>query len=228
MYIFIKDQKIYYKKSNKDTLNLVTLDNWKKCFKKSGWDNFPDEWNSIIEFDRLGVKENYGDGDCLFLSISYGLNIDNQLKNKEKKISVKSLRNLVSENINDDNFEEILNYYKIEKDNKELLGNWNPYQIKNARQFKNLIKKSGNYFWGDYLTISILSNKLKVNFIVLDGNFNNIYKLGENIKEYDNTIILFYENMIHFKLVGYFDNNKIITIFDKDKLPDSIYRLYKK
>ena len=109
-----------------------------------------------------------------------------------------------------------------------MLGNWNPYQIKNARQFKNLIKKSGNYFWGDYLTISILSNKLKVNFIVLDGNFNNIYKLGENIKEYDNTIILFYENMIHFKLVGYFDNNKIITIFDKDKLPDSIYRLYKK
>ena len=92
----------------------------------------------------------------------------------------------------------------------------------------NIINKSGNYFWGDYFTISILSNKLKINFIVLDGNFNNIYKLGENIKEYDNTIILFYEQQIHFKLVGYFNNNKIETVFEKDKLPDSIYRLYKK
>ena len=96
------------------------------------------------------------------------------------------------------------------------------------KQFKNIIKKSGNYFWGDYFTISILSNQLKINFIVLDGNFNNIYKLGENIKEYDNTIILFYEQQIHFKLVGYFSNNKIETVFQKDKLPDSIYRLYKK
>jgi len=228
MHIFIKNQKIYYKKNQKDSLNLITLHNWKTCLKKSGWDNFPEEWNSIIEFDRLGIKENYGDGDCLFLAISYGLNIFYQFKHEDKKFSVKILRNIVSDNIDENNFEEILNFYRIEKENNELLGNWNPNNIKTLKQFKNIIRKSGNYFWGDHFTISILSNKLKVNFIVLDGNFNNIYKLGENIKQYENTIILFYEQQIHFKLVGYFNNNKINTVFPKNKLPDSIYRLYKK
>lgn len=228
MHIFIKDQKIFYKKNHKDKLNLVTLDNWKNCLKKSGWENFPEDWNSIIEFDRLGIKENYGDGDCLFLAISYGLNIYYQLKNEDKKFTVKSLRNLVSEDINENNFEEILNFYKIEKESNELVGNWNPNNIKTVKQFKNLIRKSGNYFWGDHYTISILSNKLKINFIVLDDNSNNIYRLGEEINKYENTIILFYEQQIHFKLVGYFKNNKIVTIFPKDNLPNSIYRLYKK
>ena len=228
MHIFIKDQKIFFRKNQKDELNLVTLDNWKNCFKKSGWENFPYDWNSIIEFERLGIKENYGDGDCLFLAISYGLNIYYQLKNEDIKFTVKSLRNLVSEDINEKNFEEILNFYKIEKENNEFVGNWNPNNIKTVKQFKNLIRKTGNYFWGDHYTISILSNKLKINFIVLDDNSNNIYRLGEEIKKYDNTIILFYEQQIHFKLVGYFSNNKIETVFQKDKLPDSIYRLYKK
>ena len=227
MHIFIKDKKIYYKKNSKDELKLITLEIWKNCLKKQGWEDFPNNWNTIIDFKRFAVKENYAQGDCLFLAISYGLNIYNQLKNfSNEKLVVKSLRKLVADYINDDNFEEILNMYKIEKNNKELSGNWNPNNIKNLTQFKNIIKKNGN-FWGDNLVLSILSNKLKINFLILNDDTSNIYRLGENIKEYEKTMILFYEQNIHFKVVGYFNNNKIITVFNKDKLPNSIYRLYK-
>ena len=41
------------------------------------------------------------------------------------------------------------------------------------------------------------------------------------------TIILFYENDNHFKLVGYYKQDKMIFNFGRDNLPNEILRIIK-
>ena len=39
------------------------------------------------------------------------------------------------------------------------------------------------------------------------------------------TIILLYENNIHFKLIGYFKDNNMIYYFNNENLPEEILKL---
>ena len=41
------------------------------------------------------------------------------------------------------------------------------------------------------------------------------------------TIILFYENDNHFKLVGHYNTNRMIYNFKKDNIPNEILRIIK-
>ena len=222
MNIYLIDCKIYYKKNKKDNFKVIEYNNWTTYFKE--WNLFTEDWKNILDLEKFGLKNNDGNGNCLFLSISSGLNINNKLNKIDYRYDNLILRNMLSDEINENNFDEILNYYKQEHLNNEFIGDWNPNKITSIKKFKKIIKS--NKFLGDYLTISLLENILKLNFIILNSENNNIYYLGNDLNKYEKTIILYYENMCHFKLVGYYNNNKINTVFDKNTIPKKITKLY--
>ena len=225
MKIYIVNNKIYYKKNKNDNLNEINNDNWSIYLQ--GWNKFPESWQNIINISNLGLKESLQDGNCLFSSISYGLNLNNQFNKINYKYDSQLLRNLLSNEITKSNFNEIIELYKIEKKNNEFNGSWNPLNINTIQKFKNIIKHSNNKYWGDYISISLLEKMLEINFLILNSENNNIYYLGNDINKFPKTMILYYEDNIHFMLVGYFKNNKMITLFENNNLPNQIYELYK-
>lgn len=225
MKIYIVNNKIYYKKNKNDNLNEINNDNWSIYLQ--GWNKFPESWQNIINISNLGLKESLQDGNCLFSSISYGLNLNNQFNKINYKYDSQLLRNLLSKEITKSNFNEIIELYKIEKKNNEFNGSWNPLNINTIQKFKNIIKHSNNKYWGDYISISLLEKMLEINFLILNSENNNIYYLGNDINKFPKTMILYYEDNIHFMLVGYFKNNKMITLFENNNLPNQIYELYK-
>jgi hypothetical protein len=223
MNIYLIDGKIYYKETKNDNYTLIKTSNWTSFLKE--WNLFSKDWKNILDLEKFGLKNNNGNGDCLFLSISSGLNTYNKLNKIKYRYNNSILRKMLSDEIDENNFDEILNYYKQEYLNNEFIGDWNPNKITSINKFKNIIKS--NKFLGDYLTISLFEKILKLNFIILNSENNNIYNLGNDINKYEKTIILYYENMCHFKLVGYYNNNKIYTLFDKNTIPTKIINLYK-
>ena len=83
-------------------------------------------------------------GDCLFLCLEEGFkNIYNPLN---EDFSVENLRELTANQINRNNFTIILENYRVEYDNGEFEGLWNPYEIKNIEDLQNNIKKQAILF----------------------------------------------------------------------------------
>jgi hypothetical protein len=222
MNIYIIKGKIYYKKNKKDEFKMIQSNDWASYL--TNWNLFTEEWKPILDIEKFGIKNNSGDGDCLFLAISEGLNLFNKLNKIEYRYNASILRNLLADEINEDNFNEYINLYRIEFKNNDFIGEWNPNKVKTITRFKNIIKSSK--FLGDYLTISLFEKILKINFIILDSENTNIYNLGNNIKDYNKIMILYYDNGCDFKLVGYFNDNKINTIFENKTIPENILNLY--
>ena len=103
---------------------------------------------------------------------------------------------------------------------------WDPHTIE-YQEFKDIIIEGGNSYWGDNILINILKEKLDINIIILNSNSltnqYNYYPLMYDFDENLDTIILSYEDEIHFKLIGYF-NGKMITCFDKTNVPIEILK----
>ena len=51
------------------------------------------------------------------------------------------------------------------------------------------------------------------------------YPISYDYNENHKTIILLYENDIHFKLIGHFNDNNMITLFTKETIPNEIIKL---
>ena len=62
-------------------------------------------------------------------------------------------------------------------------------------------------------------------------SFKNLALNFEQIKKYieqQNEIILYYEEGMHFQLIGYFYKNKMNTVFNRHELPEKLIEIYKK
>ena len=110
-------------------------------------------------------------------------------------------------------------------------------EIDNIEELKELISEPET-IWGDHVILSMLSQALKFNIIIFpdekskDINSNNSLYLYKTTLEFNRnypTILLYYIEDIHFQLIGYFDvdNNKILTIFDFNEIPNEIKEIYK-
>ena len=135
---------------------------------------------------------------------------------------------MLSENIDDKLFSEIIDIYKINMINGEFEEMWDPFTI-TINDFKEKIINGGNEYWGDFLLISVLKKILKVNIIILYSNAkkNEFYNYSL-LHEYDktlNTIILSYEDDIHFRLVGHYNEQQMIVLFNNNNIPNEILRL---
>ena len=94
---------------------------------------------------------------------------------------------------------------------------------------KELILNKRDVFWGDHILIQLIMKILNINIVILNSNqYTKTYNVYNTMMEYDsmkNTIILMYDNMIHFRLIGYFRDNLMLSFFDHRYLPDEIKKL---
>ena len=202
--------------------------NWHKYFDSLGWFKF--DISIIKQINKLsknpcknnlfGLLDCGGGGDCLFNCISHAYNSSNVYD----IVTSMDLRNKIAESINERNFEDIIEHYKIMHTSNEFSEDWDPYNI-NLRVFKNKIKDSS--FWSDYILINKLINILNINLIILTEHnnrlqlYNTLHKYNENIP----SIIIYYIDH-HFLLVGYF-NDTIVSLFNDSNLPYEIKQLFK-
>ena len=218
----------FYKEMEIDNdliIKKITNSNFKEEFGDYGWDELDFLWN--IELGEKFMLLDCGShGDCLFHCLAEALNLHNICR---KDISVlydvETLRLKASEEIIDDNFDFILQNYKIEKYENEFQGDWDPDTVTTKEQLRNELCKTGNNFWGDHIIIQLLSQSLKKNIIVLNGD-EDFEKLSLNrieSKGAKGNIIVYFENNCHFKLVGEFNGKKIKTIFNK--VPNNLLNL---
>lgn len=229
--LFLFQDKLYYE--NNCVKKEIKNHNWQHYLKDYGWEKLHKNWikklNSYLEkptnnslYGSLDCGE---EGDCLFHCISYVLNL-----NSDEYYDAKLLRSNISNSLSESRFNEIIEIYKIMNDSDDFEENWNPHET-SFSDFKKLINEGGNNFWGDFLMLNLIKEYLNYNIIVLNSNENTgefyyyplFYEYDENIE----TIILLYENEIHFKLVGHFLNGKMRTVFKHIDLPFEILKLIK-
>ena len=170
------------------------------------------------------------DGSCFFHCIAYALNSNEIYKDEPYVYNSQDLRNILANSITNKLFNEIIEIYRIIKDNDELYDTWDPYTIK-IQEFKNLITDENNVFWGDHILIGLLMKVLDINIIILNSNeFKNVYNIYNTMEQYDsekNTILLIYENETHFKLLGHFQETNMLTYFSHRTLPKEIFKMFK-
>lgn len=228
--IFIEEDIYYYEKNKK--INKIKEKDWHIHLNDYGWNKLNIQWIKILNklsFEKkknslFGLLDCGGDGNCLFNCINYSINGYDSID------SIDNFRENFSESISEDDFKTIIEVYKISKNCGEFKEDWDPFTI-TYEVFKRKIKQGGNEYWGDFLILNLIKDYLNVNFVILYSNdiigeyynYPIFYQFDESL----NTIILFYENDIHFKLLGYFKDNKMIFNFNKDNIPNEILRLIK-
>lgn len=203
------------------------LDNFvkKSKNKKFIWNNLDEKWNTKLLNNNFRITDSLPDGNCQFRSIETALQTSGVKVNhiKLRKLIVKYINNL-----NNNDFERIIQNYRLEKDNGEFIGHWNPYFIKTKRDFNREIQKPGFNFQGDNVTLSLLCDILLIDFIILDDNYNII----EISNKFDNIIILHYtanQNSGHYQTIGLSSKRgKVTTLFKRHSLPDDILILIDK
>lgn len=230
--IYLKDSQLYYEENNKN--KKITKKNWHIILNEYGWEKLDIRWiKKLNKFSKVplrnslfGVLDCGGEGDCLFHCISYALK---SLDLLNEKYDVNNLRKFVCDNIDYQKYEEIIGIYKILKDSDDFDEDWDPYDT-DFYEFQRLLLDGGNNYWGDNIIINILKEKLNINIIILNSNsitkqynyYPIMYEFDKDLK----TIILSYEDQIHFRLIGYY-NNHMITCFDKTNIPFEILELIK-
>ena len=229
--VFIKNTKFFYESENGKS-RMIQNNNWHHLLNEYGWEKLNKQW--IIQLNKVcehkvknslfGCLDCGGNGDCMFDCISYALNSEDRMN---LTYDSKSLRSELSSYVTQDIFHKIIEVYQISKENGEFNEDWDPELI-NFDDFKEKIRIGGNEYWGDFLLLNLLKDLLNINFIVLNSNeiTNEYYNYPLFFEYNDNlqTIILLYENGYHFKLVGYFKDNTMISIFSKETIPPEILK----
>ena len=244
--IIVKNKTFYYTNNETNRLNKINDRNWHKIMCDDGW--FKIDWSWRVRLNENSQKNNKnctyairdcgGEGNCLFECIATALNytkaiepnlniiIDNNLK--QEYYTSNDIRNIASSSITIDNFDCIIESYKLAKLNNEFYGNWNPFNIFKIEDLQNEIMKMGDNFWGDHIIINLLEEKLNVSFIILNNEEYIIQNIMNNIRSHKYVILLYYSTNLHFQLIGKINKNTLITIFEIEKLPMEIFNIFNK
>tara|TARA_B100000795_G_C22799753_1_gene441220 strand:- start:1865 stop:2572 length:708 start_codon:yes stop_codon:yes gene_type:complete len=218
--VIINKQSYYLDENSKK--KKITLYNWQNYLDEYGWEDIDEKWQEKLlngkKNNRYGVLDCGGEGDCLFFCIIEALGKFN--------MDVENLRNIVAYEVDDNNFHLIIENYKLEKENNEFDGLWDPMKINCIEDLRNEIRTSGDNFWGDHIIIQLLEKALNINIIILntdelifeENNFK-IQPRGNPINKKNITVFLSYCFSSHFQLVGYFDGKIMNTKFDYKDIP---------
>ena len=212
-------KKCFFQENLDEECVKIRYSNYKTAFQGYGWSELDFLWNIELG-DEYMLLDCGSNGDCLFHCLAEAINLKNICKPSpdiSNLLDVADLRKMASKQLNKENYDIILQNYKIEKEVGEFQGDWNPESINSIEDLQNELCKTGNNFWGDHIVIQLLSQALKVNIISLNSDeefeklsFNRIETKGA--KGY---IIIYFENNCHYKLVGKFNGKKIVSVFPK-------------
>ena len=232
--LFIVNNQLFY--DDDKTKIKLNKNNWHKYLIDYGYEKLEMGWRkrlkSINSKNSLwGVLDCGAEGDCLFLCIEEAFK--NFYKPEIDDFNVENIRHLVSMQINKSNYDLILTTYKLEEETGEFIGDWEPSKINNIEELRDEIRKTGDSFWGDHTIIQLLEVALNINIILLNSENeffeNDKYKIqstGNKFLKDRRTIILYYYLNCHFQLIGYFNGNKMDTIFTYENLPTEIKKIY--
>ena len=210
--------------STSDTIK-INHRNWLSHFDNYGYSSIDDVWESRLgkNFSKIGIMECGSEGDCLFYAIAEALNFENMKSMSNSDIyTVDSLREIAAEQITSENFPLIIESYKLEADSFDFNGDWDPNDIQTPEDLRTELIIPGNNYWGDIIVLQLLQQALGINFIILRSDEALLYPTATENSNYDKSIILYYENNIHFKLVGVFQSNNLFTVQKTRKLPKFI------
>ncbi len=210
---------------------MVSKRNWHKFL--FDWSKLPRKWVSRLKNTTIqernspwGLKDCGGGGDCLFHCVSEALNDKFGMTT-----NYKTIRKICASGINESNFDFILTTYKLEKENNEFHGHWDPNTIKTIKDLQNIIKTPGNTYWGDNISISLMENVLKMHFLVfqtIDTKYGyqiSPYLMGTEYK-YSNFILIHNRTNIHFQLIGLVYKRKMNVIHSIENLPQHIKTMF--
>ena len=239
--IYLTDNIIIYQgkyhcENNKDR-KLINDKNWHKKLNDIGWQKLDKTWimrlnshSKIKGNSKWGLLDCDTNGDCFYSVIAEAYNYYNKNIDQADLVDVMDIRKKISTKFTDDNFEYIMNVYKIEESENEFYHKWNIYDIKTPQDLQKELIKSGHNYWADHIIIQLFQEVFELNIIILKQSnmkkHSKIYSLGDELDPTRKTIILYYINQMHFKLIGYFNNNAIHTIFNYDELPEEIIKIY--
>lgn len=233
--IFILNNQLFYETDNRKIK--FNKNNWHKYIVDYGFEKLEMGWRKRLKSENSknslwGVLDCGGDGDCLFLCLEEAFK--NFYSPENEDFSAENIRNYAANQINKNNFDLILTTYRLEEETGEFLGEWEPSKIKNIEELQNEIRKPGNSFWGDHTIIQLLEQALNINIILLNSEnefFENLkYKIqsrGNKFYSDRRTIILYYYLNCHFQLIGYFNGNKMQTIFTFEQIPKEFKKICK-
>ena len=227
--LFFYNDKLFYEENGKE--KEVKNHNWYRILKDYGWEKLHKQWikNLNSYLDKPTNNSLYGSlecgagGDCLFHCISYVLN-----EMYEKEYSASDLRKDLSESIEEERYNELIEFYKIFKEVDDFDEDWDPNQM-TMETFKEILIKGGDEYWGDFLIVNLIKEYINMNLIILNSNeiteeYYN-YPLFYKYEEGLNTIILLYEDGHHFKLVGHFQEGNMVTLFNQQTIPHEILKM---
>ena len=175
------------------------------------------EWKTKLMSDNFVIKNCLSDGNCQFRSI------ETALTNTGYKTNHRHLRNIIAKyitRIENPEFFQIIQNYRIEKQHGEFIGNWDPFLIKNKSDFIKQIKRTGFHFQGDYITLSLISKAIKIDIVI----FNKDYSITDLSNQEDlqpKIIILYYDNS-HYQTIGIKKRVNIQSIFLRTHLPKEL------
>lgn len=102
---------------------------------------------------------------------------------------------------------------------------WSAKDIKTIDEFRAVILTGGNTYWGDYITVSILQDVLLINIVLLSEQTTEVYWYGCDFV-HPHTMVLYYIDDTHFKLVGFKKKNgNIKAIYPVDKFPSRVHKI---
>ena len=177
-------KKCFFQENLDEKCEKIVYSNFKTAFEDYGWSELDFLWNIELG-DEFMLLDCGSHGDCLFHCLAEAINLNNICKSNpdiSDLLDIEDLRKMASKQLNKDNYDIILQNYKIEKEVGEFQGDWDPESINSIEDLQNELCKTGNNFWGDHIVIQLLSQALKVNIISLNGD-EDFEKLSFNIIE---------------------------------------------
>jgi len=234
--IFLKENKTYYLEDNKE--KPLKDHNWHHVMKDCGWSKINKKWITILNKEAnmksknssFGLLDCEADGNCFFHCIANALNEKN-LFTQLTYYDQNDIRHIVADSISKEKYEELIHYYKIMKDADDFDEEWDPYLITSLEDFKNEITQSGHNYWGDWLLLDILCKSLKVNIFILNTDtIQNNYSAYNTMIDYRydfNTIFLSLEDQSHFKLIGCFNGERLVSYFTEKQIPEELKKICK-
>jgi len=233
--IIINGNNFYLSKKK----NKIDCSNINKYYKKIGFNKLENGWyyrinklNLISDFNMYYL-DNIPDGNCFFSSISDAININNIRKGDVIPTDSIEIRENISLEINENNFENLMMVYNIENINNDFKHLWDIDKIDNYKDLRKELCKSGNNYWADYLIIELFKIKYKYNLIIFNSKNNLLKKnkfkincLGDNFnKEYE-TIFLYLIDNTHFRLISLFIEDTFKTILKYNEIPECLIKIY--
>jgi hypothetical protein len=189
------------------------------------WEPIDPKWSKKLLSECFVIKNCLSDGNCQFRSI------ETALTNAGHKTDHEKLRRSICKyinNIDNNEFFNIIQNYRLEKQHGEFEGNWDPFTIKNKRDFIKQLKQPGFNFQGDNITLSLISQSLNIDIIILNDDLH-ITDLSNPEKLNQKLIILYFDKQNkHYKTIGIKLKKKVNTIFKRSDLPIEILRIIDK